>query len=125
ARVVGVEPAAGDDTLQSLQRGERIRIDVPRTIADGQQVETPGIITFEIVKRMVADIVTVTDEQIVDAMAFAFDYLKTVLEPSGASALAALLSGRFRPHEGQRVGVILSGGNVGVDRFVELIRARD
>jgi threonine dehydratase len=122
--VFGVEPAAGDDTLQSLRKGERVRIDVPRTIADGQQVETPGAITFEIVRRRVADIVTVTDDEIIDAMAFAFDYLKTVLEPSGASALAALLSGRFRPHEGQRVGIILSGGNVGVDRFVELLRSR-
>ena len=120
----GVEPEAGDDTRQSLRKGERVRIDVPHTIADGQQVETPGVITFEIMRRKVADIVTVTDEQIVDAMAFAFDFLKTVLEPSGASALAALLAGRFRPHEGQRVGVILSGGNVGVDRFSELIRTR-
>jgi threo-3-hydroxy-L-aspartate ammonia-lyase len=122
--VFGVEPAAGDDTRQSLLKGERVRIEVPHTIADGQQVETPGVITFEIMRRKVADIVTVTDDQIIDAMAFAFDYLKTVLEPSGASALAALLAGRFRPHEGQRVGVILSGGNVGVDRFVELIRSR-
>ena len=121
--VFGVEPVAGNDTEQSLRKGRRVRIDVPRTVADGQQVETPGIITFEIVKRKVADIVTVTDEQIVDAMAFAFDYMKTVLEPSGASALAALLSGRLRPQSG-RVGIILSGGNVGVDRFVELIRAR-
>ena len=122
--VFGVEPVAGNDTEQSLRKGRRVRIDVPRTIADGQQVEMPGLITFEIVKRKVADIVTVTDEQIVDAMAFAFDYMKTVLEPSGASALAGLLSGRFRP-QGGRVGIILSGGNVGVDRFVELIRARD
>jgi threonine dehydratase len=122
--VFGVEPEAGDDTRRSLQKGERVRIDVPRTIADGQQVEIPGVITFEIVREKVADIVTVTDDEILDAMAFAFDYMKTVLEPSGASALAPLVSGRFSPHEGQRVGVILSGGNVGVGRFVELLSSR-
>jgi threo-3-hydroxy-L-aspartate ammonia-lyase len=122
--VFGVEPEAGDDTLRSLRKGQRVRIDVPRTIADGQQAETPGEITFEIMRRKVADIVTVTDHQIVDAMAFAFDYMKVVLEPSGASALAALLSGRFRPAEGQSVGVILSGGNVGVERFTQLMASR-
>jgi threo-3-hydroxy-L-aspartate ammonia-lyase len=122
--VFGVEPEAGDDTLRSLREGRRVRIDVPRTIADGQQAETPGEITFEIVRRKVADIVTVTDDQIVDAMAFAFDFMKVVLEPSGASALAALLSGRFRPAEDQTVGVILSGGNVGVERFTQLMASR-
>jgi threonine dehydratase len=122
--VFGVEPEAGDDTLRSLREGRRVRIDVPRTIADGQQAETPGVITFGIMRRKVADIVTVTDDQIVDAMAFAFDYMKVVLEPSGASALAALLSGRFRPAEGQSVGVILSGGNVGVERFTQLMASR-
>lgn len=122
--VFGVEPEEGNDTLRSLREGRRVRIDVPRTIADGQQAETPGELTFEIMRRKVADVVTVTDDQIVDAMAFAFDYMKIVLEPSGASALAALLAGRFRPAGGQRVGVILSGGNVGVERFTQLMAAR-
>jgi threonine dehydratase len=122
--IFGVEPEAGDDTLRSLKAGRHIRIDVPQTIADGLQVETPGVMTFEIVRRKVSDIFTVSDQAMIDAMAFAFDYMKIVLEPSGASALAALLSGRFRPHEGQSVGVILSGGNVGTHRFAELIGSR-
>jgi threonine dehydratase len=122
--IFGVEPEAGDDTLRSLHAGRPIRIEVPQTIADGLQVETPGVMTFEIVRRKVADITTVSDQAMIDAMAFAFDYMKIVLEPSGASALAALLSGRFRPHDGASVGLILSGGNVGAARFAELIGAR-
>lgn len=118
-RIVGVEPAAGDDTKQSLDAGRRIRITVPRTIADGQQIDMPGEITFEINRRLVDEVVTVTDEEIVAAMIFAFDFLKTVLEPSGASALAALLSHKVDLKG--RVGVILSGGNVGADRFAELV----
>lgn len=118
-RIVGVEPAEGDDTKQSLDAGRRIRITVPRTIADGQQIDMPGEITFEINRRLVDEVVTVTDEEIVAAMIFAFDFLKTVLEPSGASALAALLSHKVDLKG--RVGVILSGGNVGADRFAELV----
>src|SRR5690606_10160273 len=93
-RVIGVEPEAGDDTKRSLEAGERVRIEVPRTIADGQQAEIPGAMTFEVNRRLVDDIVLVSDRAILDAMAFAFDRMKTVLEPSGACALAALLAGR-------------------------------
>ena len=119
-RVIGVEPAAGDDTRRSLRAGRRVKIDVPRTIADGQQVEIPGEMTFSINKDLVEDIVLVSDDEIVAAMVFAFDYLKIVLEPSGASALAAVLSGKVELN-GARTGVILSGGNVGAKRFAELI----
>ena len=118
-RVVGVEPAAGDDTRRSLQAGRRVRIPVPRTIADGQQVPTPGELTFEVMRRLVDEVVVATDEEIVDAMRVLFERLKTVAEPSGACALGALLAGRVDA-AGQRVGVTLSGGNVSVARFAAL-----
>ncbi|MFJ4103085.1 pyridoxal-phosphate dependent enzyme [Amycolatopsis japonica] len=118
-RVVGVEPAAGDDTKRSLEAGERVSIPVPRTIADGQAAEIPGELTFSINRRLVDDIALVTDEQVRDAMRFAFERLKLVIEPSGATGLAALLSGQV-PASG-RVGVIISGGNVSPERFAELI----
>ena len=117
-RVVGVEPEAGNDTQQSFARGARVTIDVPRTIADGLQVTAPGELTFEVNKRLLDGVATVSDADLVDAMRFAFDRLKLVLEPSGAAALAALLSGRIAAQG--LVGVILSGGNVGVERFREL-----
>jgi threonine dehydratase len=125
-RVVGVEPVGGDDTKRSLEAGHRVRVPVPRTIADGQAAETPGELTFSINQRLVAGVELVTDEEIVAAMRFAFDRLKLVVEPSGASGLAAVLAGRIRssaPQAGSppRVGVILSGGNVGADRFAELL----
>jgi threonine dehydratase len=120
SRVVGVEPAAGDDMRRSLATGERVRIDVPRTIADGLQTVQPGEHTFPVVQRLVDEVVTVTDEQLVEAMRFAFERLKLVLEPSGAAGLAAVLGGAVR---GARVGVVLSGGNVGADRFAELVAA--
>jgi threonine dehydratase len=119
-RVVGVEPQAGNDTQQSLAARERVRIEVPRTIADGLQSDVPGQHTFEVNSQLVDEIVTVTDAEIVEAMRFAFERIKLVLEPSGAVGIAALLEGRIRP--GARVGVILSGGNVGAERFAELLR---
>jgi threonine dehydratase len=99
-----------------------VRIDVPRTIADGQQAETPGRLTFEVNRRLVDGVELVSDDDIVAALRFAFDRMKVVLEPSGASALAALLAGRVRL-PGRRVGVVLSGGNVGADRFAALIQS--
>jgi threo-3-hydroxy-L-aspartate ammonia-lyase len=121
-RVVGVEPSAGDDTRRSLLAGRRVTIDVPRTIADGQAVSTPGEMTFALNQRLVDDIVTVTDEQIVDAMRFAFDRLKIVLEPSGATPLAALLSDATGPGDtGSRQGLVLSGGNIDTARFLDLM----
>lgn len=119
-RVIGVEPAAGDDTKRSLEAGARVRIDVPRTIADGQAAPTPGELTFSINKDLVDGIVLVTDDELRDALRFAVDRLKLVLEPSGASGLAAVLTGRLGAAPG-RVGVILSGGNVGAARLAELL----
>src|SRR6185312_4711780 len=119
-RIVGVEPEAGDDTRRSLAAGERVRIDTPRTIADGQQADIPGRLTFEVNRRLVDAVEVVSDAEIVSAMAFLFDRMKLVAEPSGASALAALLAGRIDA-AGAQVGVIISGGNVGVARFCELL----
>ncbi|MPZ89529.1 MAG: pyridoxal-phosphate dependent enzyme [Nitriliruptorales bacterium] len=120
-RVLGVEPAVRDITKRSLEKGERVRVPVPQTIADGQQGDIPGAMTFEVNRRRVDDVALVTDEQILDAMTLLFERMKVVAEPSGASALAALLAGLVDV-EGQRVGVVLSGGNVGIQRFCDLMR---
>jgi threonine dehydratase len=119
-RVIGVEPEAGDDTRRSLQAGERVTIPVPRTIADGQQLPTPGELTFPVVQELVEDVVTVSDADIVATMRLLFERCKTVAEPSGACAPAALLQGRVRA-PGARVGAIISGGNVAADRFAALL----
>ena len=121
ARIVGVEPEAGNDTARSFAAGERVEIDVPRTIADGLQTTAPGELTFEINRELVDEIVVVSDAEILDAMAFLFDRMKLVVEPSGAVGVAALLAGRI---DGGRIGVVLSGGNVGAARFAELVGRR-
>jgi threonine dehydratase len=122
-RMIGVEPAAGDDTRRSLAAGRRVAIPVPRTIADGQAADTPGELTFSINRRLLDDVVLVTDDEIRDAMRFAFERLRIVLEPSGATGLAALLAGRVQPLP-RRAGVILSGGNIDAVRFAELVTAK-
>jgi threonine dehydratase len=119
-RVYGVEPEAGDDFARSFALGERVEIPVPDTIADGQQTTSPGEITFPIVKRLCAGILTVSDDDLREAMRFAFERLKLVMEPSGASALAALLSGKLDAAE-RRVGIIVSGGNVDAARYAAII----
>jgi threonine dehydratase len=121
----GVEPAAGDDWAQSYARGERVKLtEVPRTIADGQQTEAPGRLTWATARPLVRGIATVSDDQIRDAMRFLFERVKLVTEPSGASALAALLSGVI-DGRGRRVGVIISGGNIGIEGFCQIISQRD
>ena len=91
---------------------------MPRTIADGLQTTEPGRLTWEVGQQLVDEIVTVTDEQIVEAMRFAFERLKLVVEPSGAVGIAAVRAGLVA---GGRIGVIVSGGNVGAARFAELL----
>jgi threo-3-hydroxy-L-aspartate ammonia-lyase len=117
-RVVGVEPEAGNDWQQSFAAGRIVAIDVPRTIADGLQTHAPGQLTWAVASALVDEIVTVTDAQLVDAMRFAFERLKLVIEPSGAVGLAAVREGLVG---GERIGVIISGGNVAADRFAQLI----
>jgi threonine dehydratase len=116
--VWGVEPEAADDARQSLERGERVTIDVPRTVADGLQTTSIGEKPFEVMREQVAGIVTVTDAELVEAMRFLFERLKLVVEPSGAAAVAAVMTGKV---SGRRVGAVISGGNVGAERFAGLI----
>jgi threonine dehydratase len=119
-RVVGVEPEAGDDHRRSKEAGRRVEVPVPRTIADGLQVAVPGELTWEVNARLVDEFVAVSDGEIVRAMGFLFERMKVVVEPSGAVGVAALLEGRVDV-SGKRVGVILSGSNVGTERFSELM----
>jgi threonine dehydratase len=121
-RVVGVEPEAGDDTRRSLEAGERVRIPVPRTIADGQQLPVPGELTFPVIRERVDAVAVASDAEIVNAMRVLFERVKTVAEPSGACALAALLAGRVGDVAGLRIGVTITGGNVTAARFAELVR---
>ncbi len=117
--VIGVEPEGSDDTLQSLRRGERVRV-VPDTVVDGLRVAIPGVMTFPIVADLVDDIVTVTDGEVARAMRFLFERMKLVVEPAGAAGVAAALryADRWR---GRRVGVILSGGNIAPETFLEVV----
>ncbi len=121
-RVFGVEPEAGDDWLRSWRAERIVSIPVPQTIADGQQTQAPGELTWPIVRRLAAGIVTVSDDEIRRAMRFAFERLKLVIEPSGASALAALLCGKIDVR-GARAGIVLSGGNVDAATFAACITA--
>ena len=118
--VFGAEPERGNDMQQSLRAGRIVSIEVPRTICDGQQTQAVGEHPFEVIRAHVTDVLTASDPAVVEAMRFAFERLKVVLEPSGACALAALMkhADRFR---GRRVGITLSGGNIGLDRFVALV----
>lgn len=126
--IFGVEPEAGDDFGRSLDSGERVQIPVPQTIADGLQTTSPGVVTFRLACEHRARALTVNDAALVDAMRFAFERLKIVIEPSGAAGLAALLQRRV-PRIGddgvsgsvRRVGVIITGGNVDAARFAELM----
>lgn len=119
--VYGAEPERGNDVQQSLRTGRVVSLaEVPRTICDGQQTQAVGRHPFEVIQALVTDILEVPDPVVVEAMRFVFDRMKLVLEPSGACALAALMHHRGR-FAGRRVGVTLSGGNIGVERFVALM----
>ena len=120
-RVVGVEPSSRQVARRSLATGELVVEPVPTTIADGQQGDRLGALTLEVMRERVDEVVGVSDDDIRDAMRFLFDRMKQVVEPSGASALAAVLSGAVDVR-GRRVGVTLSGGNVGLERFLTLMR---
>jgi threonine dehydratase len=122
-RIVGVEPEAGNDVQLSLQQGQIVEIDVPDTIADGQQTTSPGKHTFAVMQQHVDEIVTVTDDQILDGVDYLFRFQKQVAEPSGACAFAAILANKVKL-AGSRVGVIISGGNISPERFFELMEPR-
>lgn len=110
-RVVGVEPAAGNDVSQSYEQKKIVKIPVPDTIADGARTQAPGEITFPLILQNVDAMVTVTDDELLRAMFFLWERMKIVVEPTGALAACALLRGKV-PVPGKRVGVVLSGGNV-------------
>ena len=121
-KVIGVEPEGADDAARSFRSGTLQRCEKPETIADGARTPSLGEITFAIIRQNVDDIVTVTDEQIVTAMRFLWERMKLVVEPTGALGLAAALAGCVSV-SGERVGVIVSGGNVDVGEAARLICA--
>ncbi len=122
-RVIGVEPDDADDTRRSLEAGERITIPPPVTIADGLRVTTPGVLTFPIMQRHVAQIVTVSDDEIREAIRFVMLRMKLVVEPSGAAGIAAALAGLL-PDAAQRVGIIVCGGNIDPPLLASLWKER-
>ncbi len=117
--IYGVEPAAGNDGQQSFRTGKIVHIETPRTIADGAQTQHLGEYTFPVIRALVDDIVTVTDEELVQTMQFFASRMKFVVEPTGCLAAAAVLQGKL-DIRGKRVGIILSGGNVDMARFAKL-----
>jgi threonine dehydratase len=121
-KVWGVEPEAGNDGQQSLARGERVKIDVPRTIADGAQTQQVGELTFGIIRRDVDGIFTATDAQLVDAMRFYATRMKMIVEPTGCLSLAGAQASGL-DLRGARIGVLISGGNVDLARFAELVNS--
>jgi threo-3-hydroxy-L-aspartate ammonia-lyase len=119
-KIYGVEPEAGNDVQQSFRQGERVRIPTPVTIADGAQTPMVGAITFELIKGLVDDIHTVSDAQLIEVMRFYAERMKMIVEPTGCLSLAAALQARDTL-KGQRVGVIISGGNIDLARFAQLL----
>jgi threonine dehydratase len=121
ARVFGVEPELANDWYLSIQRGERVEIAPPTTIADGLRTPVPGAVTFPIVQQMAEGVVLVTEEEIKATMRFLLTRMKMLVEPSGAVAAAAVLH-RKLPADIRSVGVIISGGNVDLDVLSEICR---
>ena len=119
-RVIGVEPEAGNDVQQSKQLGHIVKIDTPRTIADGAQTQQVGQLTFPVIQTLVDDIVTVSDAQLVEAMRFTAARMKMVIEPTGALAMAAAMQGVVDVR-GKRVGVLISGGNIDITQFAKYL----
>jgi threonine dehydratase len=121
-QVWGVEPEAGNDVQQSLARGEIVRIDTPHTIADGAQTQACGRLTFPVMRALAKGVLTVSDAQLVATMRFFAERMKMLVEPTGCLAAAAVLEGAV-DLRGQRVGIIVSGGNIDLARFAQLLHA--
>jgi threo-3-hydroxy-L-aspartate ammonia-lyase len=119
-KLYGVEPEAGNDAQQSFRSGKIVHIDTPKTIADGAQTQHLGAYTFEIIRRDVDDVLTATDAQLVDCMRFFASRMKLVVEPTGCLGFAAARQMKAQL-QGKRVGVIVSGGNVDMERFCTLL----
>ena len=119
-KVYGVEPEAGNDGQQSFRTGKIVHIDVPKTIADGAQTQSLGKITFEVIRRNVDDVFTASDAELVECMRFFASRMKMIVEPTGCLGFAA--ARRMKAElKGQRVGIIISGGNVDLARFAALL----
>ena len=119
-KVIGVEPAAGDDAARSFRTKQLVHIPLPDTIADGARTQSLGALTFPLVLRHVADIITVSDAQLLEAMRFIWERMKLVVEPTGALAAAGVLSGAIDVRD-KRVGIVLSGGNVDLKALAGLL----
>jgi threo-3-hydroxy-L-aspartate ammonia-lyase len=119
-RIFGVEPEAGNDTWQSFRKGERVEISVPQTIADGLQVTAPGKLTFPIIRELVEDILLVNDQELISTIRFILERMKVLVEPSGAAAAAAVFHHKL-DFTGNRVGVLLSGGNVDLSKLASYL----
>eukprot|EP01030_Chromulinospumella_sphaerica_P020869 gene20869-20793_t len=119
-RLVGVEPEAGNDGQQSFKAGHIVQIATPHTIADGAQTQALGQLTFPIIAQGVEDMVTATDEQLVQALRFFAERMKMVVEPTGALAFAGVRTGSVDVR-GKRVGVLISGGNVDLARYARFL----
>ncbi|HCX31698.1 MAG TPA: pyridoxal-5'-phosphate-dependent protein [Blastocatellia bacterium] len=122
-RCFAVEPATADDTRQSFLRGERVSIPPPPTIADGLRVQSPGSLTFPILQKTAEDVLTVTDDEIIETMKFFLSRMKLLVEPSGAAAAAAVLAGKL-PTDAKRVGVVISGGNIDGELLSQLLASK-
>ena len=119
-RIIGVEPEAGNDGQRSLAEGKIVHIETPRTIADGAQTQHLGNYTFPVLRELVDEVVTVSDAELVEAMKFFAGRMKMLVEPTGCLGAAAAFSGRVDV-AGKKVGFVLSGGNVDLARFAELV----
>ncbi|WP_340615302.1 threo-3-hydroxy-L-aspartate ammonia-lyase [Xenorhabdus thailandensis] len=119
-QVFGVEPATGNDGQQSFKKGEIVHIDTPKTIADGAQTQHLGQHTFAIIRHLVKDILTASDDQLIDAMYFLAERMKTIVEPTGCLGFAAANAMREQL-QGQRIGIILSGGNIDIKQYAHLL----
>lgn len=119
-KVYGVEPAAGNDGQQSFRSGTIVHIETPKTIADGAQTQHLGNYTFDVIRRTVDDVLTATDDELVDCMRFFASRMKIIVEPTGCLGFAAARQMKSKL-KGQRVGVLVSGGNVDMARFCELL----
>jgi threonine dehydratase len=122
-RCFAVEPDTADDTRQSFLKGERVSIPPPPTIADGLRVQSPGTLTFPVLQKTAEDVLTVSDEEIIETIKFFLFRMKLLVEPSGAAAAAAVLSGKL-PSDIRRVGVIVSGGNIDADLLSDFLGSK-
>jgi threo-3-hydroxy-L-aspartate ammonia-lyase len=122
-QVFGVEPDTANDTYLSMRQGERVSIPPPPTIADGLRAMTPGALTFPVLRANLTDVVLVSDDEVRAAVRYLALRAHIVLEPSGAVAAAAVLSGRLPIPHNSRVGVILSGGNIDPGLLIDILRS--